>query len=39
MRIGIVATRIILERRKNDMETIGADNEHFQKGPIYEKRI
>ena len=39
LEMGIVASRIILEGRKYDMETIGAENEYFEKGPIYEKRI
>jgi UDP-galactopyranose mutase len=39
LEMGIVASRIILEGRKYDMETIGAENEYFEKGPIYEKRF
>lgn len=39
LEMGIVASRIILEGRPYDMETIGSENEYFEKGPIYEKRI
>ena len=39
LEMGIVASRIILEGRDYDMETIGSENEYFEKGPIYEKRI
>jgi protoporphyrinogen oxidase len=39
LEMGIVASRMILEGRKYDLDTIGAENEYFEKGPIYEKRI
>lgn len=39
LEMGIVASRIILEGRPYDMERIGAENEYFEKGPIYEKRL
>jgi protoporphyrinogen oxidase len=39
LEMGIVASRIILEGRKYDMEPIGSENEYFEKGVIYEKRI
>ena len=39
LEMGILASRMILEGRKYDLDTIGAENEYFEKGPIYEKRI
>lgn len=39
LEMGIVASRMILEGRKYDLDTIGSENEYFEKGPIYEKRI
>ena len=39
LEMGIIASRIILEGRRYDMDTVGAENEYFEKGPIYEKRI
>lgn len=39
LEMGIVASRIILEGRTYDMEPIGAENEYFEKGVIYEKRL
>ncbi|MBK8101021.1 MAG: FAD-dependent oxidoreductase [Planctomycetes bacterium] len=39
LEMGIVASRMILEGRKYDLDAIGAENEYFEKGPIYEKRI
>ncbi len=39
LEMGVVASRMILEGRKYDLDTIGAENEYFEKGPIYEKRI
>jgi protoporphyrinogen oxidase len=39
LEMGIVASRMILEGRKYDMEPIGAENEYFEKGVIYEKRL
>ena len=39
LEMGIIASRMILEGRKYDMDTVGAENEYFEKGPIYEKRI
>lgn len=39
LEMGIVASRIILEGRRYDMEAIGAENEYFEQGPIYEKRL
>ena len=39
LEMGILASRTILEGRKYDLDTIGAENEYFEKGPIYEKRI
>ncbi|MBX3463506.1 MAG: FAD-dependent oxidoreductase [Planctomycetes bacterium] len=39
LEMGIVASRIILEGRQYDMEPIGAENEYFEKGVIYEKRL
>ena len=37
--MGIIASRMLLEGRKYDMDTVGSENEYFEKGPIYEKRI
>lgn len=39
LEMGIIASRMILEGRRYDMDTVGAENEYFEKGPIYEKRI
>lgn len=39
LEMGIIASRMILEGRKYDMDTVGSENEYFEKGPIYEKRI
>jgi protoporphyrinogen oxidase len=39
LEFGIVASRMILEGRKYDLDAIGGDNEYFEKGPIYEKRL
>ena len=39
LEMGIIASRMILEGRHYDMDTVGAENEYFEKGPIYEKRI
>ena len=39
LEMGIIASRIVLEGRKYDMDTVGSENEYFEKGPIYEKRI
>ena len=39
LEMGIIASRMILEGRKYDMYTVGSENEYFEKGPIYEKRI
>lgn len=39
LEMGIVAARMILEGRKYDLDAIGSENEYFEKGPIYEKRI
>ena len=39
LEMGIIASRMILEGRGYDMDTVGAENEYFEKGPIYEKRI
>jgi protoporphyrinogen oxidase len=39
LEMGIIASRILLEGRKYDMDTVGSENEYFEKGPIYEKRI
>jgi protoporphyrinogen oxidase len=39
LEMGILASRAILEGRKYDLDTIGSENEYFEKGPIYEKRI
>jgi protoporphyrinogen oxidase len=39
LEMGIIASRILLEGRKYDMDTVGSENEFFEKGPIYEKRI
>lgn len=39
LEMGILASRMILEGRRYDLDTIGAENEYFEKGPIYEKRI
>ncbi len=39
LEMGIVASRMILEGRKYDLDAIGAESEYFEKGPIYEKRI
>ncbi len=39
LEMGIVASRMILEGRKYDLDAIGSENEYFEKGPIYEKRI
>ncbi|MCR9247025.1 MAG: FAD-dependent oxidoreductase [bacterium] len=39
LEMGILASRMILEGRKYDLDTIGSENEYFEKGPIYEKRI
>ena len=39
LEMGIIASRMILEGRRYDMDKVGAENEYFEKGPIYEKRI
>lgn len=39
LEMGIIASRMILEGRRMDMDAVGAENEYFEKGPIYEKRI
>ena len=39
LEMGIIASRILLEGRRYDMDTVGSENEYFEKGPIYEKRI
>lgn len=39
LEMGIIASRILLEGRQYDMDTVGSENEYFEKGPIYEKRI
>jgi protoporphyrinogen oxidase len=39
LEMGIIASRMILEGRRYDMDTVGSENEYFEKGPIYEKRI
>ena len=39
LEMGIIASRMILEGKRYDMDTVGAENEYFEKGPIYEKRI
>ncbi len=39
LEMGIIASRMVLEGRRYDMDTVGAENEYFEKGPIYEKRI
>lgn len=39
LEMGIIASRMLLEGRKYDMDTVGSENEYFEKGPIYEKRI
>lgn len=39
LEMGIVASRMILEGRKYDLDAIGSESEYFEKGPIYEKRI
>ena len=39
LEFGIVASRMILEGRGYDLDAIGGDNEYFEKGPIYEKRL
>jgi len=39
LEMGIVASRMILEGRKYDLDAIGSENEYFEKGPIYEKRL
>jgi len=39
LEMGIVGSRMILEGRKYDLDAIGGENEYFEKGPIYEKRI
>lgn len=39
LEMGIVASRMVLEGRRYDLDAIGAENEYFEKGPIYEKRI
>lgn len=39
LEMGILASRMILEGRRYDLDTIGAENEYFEKGPIYEKRL
>jgi hypothetical protein len=28
-----------VEGRKYDLDAIGSENEYFEKGPVYEKRI
>ena len=39
LEMGIVASRMILEGRKYDLDAIGAESEYFEKGVIYEKRL
>ena len=39
LEMGILAARGILDGARYDMETIGMENEYFEKGPIYEKRV
>jgi len=38
LEMGIIASRMILEGRRYDMDAVGSENEYFEKGPIYEKR-
>lgn len=38
LEMGIVASRMILEGRTYDLDAIGAENEYFEKGPVYERR-
>ena len=39
LEMGIVASRMIIEGRHYDLDPIGSENEYFEKGPVYEKRI
>jgi len=39
LEMGITACQMIVEGRKYDLDAIGSENEYFEKGPVYEKRI
>ena len=39
LEMGMVACRSILDRKKYDLEKVGADEIYFEKGPVYEKRV
>ncbi len=39
LEMGIMACRSLLEGRRYDLDKIGAENEYFEKGRVYEKRI
>lgn len=39
LEMGIVACRSLLDGKRYDLDSIGAESEHFEKGRIYEKRL